>query len=208
MPYYTVQQGDCVASIAYELGYDWETVWNRAENQKLKTKRKDPSILYPGDVLFIPERQTKEVGCTTDQRHTFVRKGVPSTIHIVLTAGDDPVANVDYTMTIDGHLVSGTTDSAGNLVQPIVPNAKHATLWLGPEHAEYEIRLGHLDPLAEVEGVQARLNNIGFPCGAVDGVVGPRTAAALKRFQKSHGLAETGEIDQNTRHELEAVHLV
>jgi len=208
MPYYTVQQGDCLASIAFEVGFFWKTIWNHPENQKLKAKRKDPSILYQGDVIFIPEKQTRDQPCGTDQRHTFVHKGIPEMFHIVLKAGDHPVANTSYIMSIDGKLVSGTTGADGDLEQPIVPNAKQATLWLGPKRLEYEIRLGNLDPLDEIEGVQARLNNIGFPCGDVDGVKGPVTTAALKRFQRSEGIPETGEIDQKTLQALEAAHLV
>ncbi|HUI55331.1 MAG TPA: peptidoglycan-binding protein [Bryobacteraceae bacterium] len=208
MPYYTIQQGDCLASIAFEYGFFWKTIWDHAENRQLKTKRKDPSVLYAGDVLFIPEKQTKEEPRATDQRHTFVHKGIPEKLHIILKAGDDPIANMDYIMSIDGKLVSGTTGGDGDLEQPIVPNAKQAKLWLGPKHLEYEIRLGNLDPLDEIEGVQARLNNIGFPCGEVDGVKGPVTTAALKRFQRSQGLTESGEIDQKTLQALEAAHLV
>jgi hypothetical protein len=45
---------------------------------------------------------------------------------------------------------------------------------------------------------QEKLNAQGFPVGAPDGVMGPRTRSELKRFQKSRGLPESGVLDQAT----------
>ncbi|MGC9163220.1 MAG: peptidoglycan-binding domain-containing protein, partial [Thiomonas sp.] len=45
---------------------------------------------------------------------------------------------------------------------------------------------------------QEKLNEKGFPVGAADGVMGPKTRAELIRFQKSHGLPATGTLDQAT----------
>jgi len=50
------------------------------------------------------------------------------------------------------------------------------------------------------------LNNLGFKCGAVDGIAGPRTKAALQRFQAEHGLNATGDIDEATRSTLREAH--
>ena len=52
---------------------------------------------------------------------------------------------------------------------------------------------------ATVEAVQRALNERGFDAGAIDGAMGSRTAAALRRFQRSVGLPVTGRIDEATR---------
>ncbi len=70
----------------------------------------------------------------------------------------------------------------------------------------WTLALGHLDPVDENEGVQARLNNLGFYCGKVDGIIGPHTAAALKSFQRKMGLPDTGRADQTTRARLRDAH--
>jgi hypothetical protein len=204
---YTVQQGDCIASIAYERGLLWKTIWDYPQNAKLKEKRKDPNILYEGDIVFVPDKEDKEESCATEQKHSFRRKGVPEKLRLKLMAGDEPVANENYVIDVDGKVKSGTTDREGNLEESIPPNAKRAKFWLGAEKQEHEIDLGHLDPVDEITGVQARLNNLGFACGKVDGIKGPKTAAALRRFQKKHGLEETGEVDDQTRKALVRAHI-
>lgn len=50
----------------------------------------------------------------------------------------------------------------------------------------------------DVIEVQTLLSRRGFYLGAVDGIAGSRTRAALRRFQKAAGLAETSAIDSET----------
>lgn len=42
-------------------------------------------------------------------------------------------------------------------------------------------------------GIQVRLNGLGFNCGAVDGVIGPKTSAATLKFQTDRGLFQDGD---------------
>ena len=49
-----------------------------------------------------------------------------------------------------------------------------------------------------VREVQRALREAGFDPGPVDGILGPATRAALRRFQSAKGLASTGEIDRAT----------
>ena len=69
---YTVKQGDCLSSIAHRFGFcDWHVLWDHPSNAAFKAKRKNPNIIYPGDVLFIPVKEPKLEDCPTEQRHTF-----------------------------------------------------------------------------------------------------------------------------------------
>jgi Putative peptidoglycan binding domain len=49
---------------------------------------------------------------------------------------------------------------------------------------------------------QERLKAVGFDPGPIDGVLGPRTQAALRRYQASQGVPETGALDEATRRVL------
>jgi osmotically-inducible protein OsmY len=51
---------------------------------------------------------------------------------------------------------------------------------------------------AQVTAMQQALKDKGFDPGATDGVMGPRTAAALKAYQKSEKLPATGAMDGDT----------
>jgi len=51
---------------------------------------------------------------------------------------------------------------------------------------------------AQVIAMQQALKDKGFDPGATDGVMGPRTAAALKAYQKSENLPTTGTMDGDT----------
>ena len=50
----------------------------------------------------------------------------------------------------------------------------------------------------DVKRAQQALAQAGHDPGAIDGVMGPRTAAALKAYQKANGLDETGRLDDAT----------
>ncbi|HEY8038968.1 MAG TPA: peptidoglycan-binding domain-containing protein [Polyangiaceae bacterium] len=71
-----------------------------------------------------------------------------------------------------------------------------------PEHV-YVLDLRYLDPASEVSGAQGRLSNLGYPCDAIDGDLGPRTKEALQAFQKDNGLDVSGELDDATKSKLE-----
>lgn len=55
------------------------------------------------------------------------------------------------------------------------------------------------DAPEDLERFQTLLKNQGFHYGAVDGVPGPETTAAIKRFQIQNGLPVTGDLDATTR---------
>jgi hypothetical protein len=59
------------------------------------------------------------------------------------------------------------------------------------------------DSTAQIKQAQRRLRDAGFYSGSVDGMLGPNTAAALRRYQAKHGLPETGDLDTATQKALE-----
>jgi hypothetical protein len=201
-----VQQGECISSIAEKYGLFPDTIWDDPANAELKEKRKDSDVLYPGDLVVIPDKRTKEEPGATETTHKFRKKGVPKKLRLQFLEKDEPRNNESYVLDIDGRLFSGTTDSEGWIEHTIPPNAKNGKVTLGEEQFEYILDLGHIDPIEEISGVQARLNNLGFGCGKVDGVLGPKTTAAIKQFQKKYSLTESGESDKQTQDKLKEIY--
>ncbi len=202
MPQYTIKEGECLSSIAQRHGLFWQKIWDHPNNTELKRRRRDPNILYPGDVVFIPEKEEKQENCSTEQKHQFRKKGVPAKVRLRLMRNDQPRANEPYVLEVDGNFFTGTTDADGKLEQSIPPNAKKGKLFVGKKREEYILNLGHMDPHNELIGIQKRLNNLGFHCGPANGVLGPQTTDALKAFQKKHHLTESGEADEATKNKL------
>lgn len=206
---YLVGQGDCISSIAKDRGYFWETIWNHPPNSELRTVRKDPNILFPGDRVTLPPRTEKQESGATEMRHRFVRRGEPCGLKIRVMKDDDtPRANQPYTLVVDEIEHTGTTDHDGYLTIPIRGDAHRGRLTVGtPEdQVQYDLDLGSLDPIEEISGVQSRLENLGYGLGGERGIMGPHTAEALRDFQDSHALTVTGEPDGPTRAKLVEIH--
>ena len=203
---YTVKQGDCISSIAFKYGFFPDTIWNDSKNSDLKQRRNDPNVLFPGDEVWIREKEQKEESCSSDKRHRFKRKGVPEFLVVQLMIDDKPIANEAYILEIDGVLSEGRTDAGGKIEIRIPPNANKGKITLRKSGDEYELELGGLDPITEISGVQARLWNLGFECGPIDGKFGPQTRSAVMEFQKFYKLDATGNLDDKTRQKLKERH--
>jgi putative peptidoglycan binding protein/D-alanyl-D-alanine carboxypeptidase-like protein len=57
---------------------------------------------------------------------------------------------------------------------------------------------GDVSKLTFEKWLQSRLTSHGFPCGLIDGEIGPKTQHALRSFQKAKGLAVTSQSDNAT----------
>ena len=49
-----------------------------------------------------------------------------------------------------------------------------------------------------VKALQARLNELGYDCGKVDGIFGEKTLAAVKAYQADHALLVDGKVGKQT----------
>jgi len=213
--YHRVRQGECLSSIARKYGFGhYQAIYDHPRNARLKQKRPNPNILYPGDEVFIPEKERKAQPCTTEQRHKFQVLKEQVLLRIVLQNDQGQAyANKKYRLRVADTTFDGTTDSEGLVTQRVPSDGDDGelTLWLSEKQAEssvctFALQIGHLDPVEEAHGVQARLNNLGFDCGEVDGIIGPRTEAAIRAFQKRNQMPMTGAADSATRKKLRQLH--
>ncbi|MBM4338037.1 MAG: LysM peptidoglycan-binding domain-containing protein [Deltaproteobacteria bacterium] len=204
---YTVKQGDCISSIAFQHGFSPDTIWNDSKNNKLRQDRKDPNVLFPGDEVYICDKEDKEESCETEKRHRFKRKGVPERLRLQFMDEEGKGrANEACILDIDGKLSDSKTDKDGKIEIWIPPNAKKGKITFRDSGEEYELQLGELDPVTEITGVQARLGNLGFYEGEVDGKMSEELENAIRDFQEKKGLNPTGKLDESFRQKLENVY--
>ena len=203
MPRRKVGIGETTSSLAKKKGFFWKTIWEHPENAGLRAKRKDPNVLYESDDIFIPERQPKKVSKGTEAQHVFRRKGEPSKIKMQMLQLGKPRANEDYILEIDGKQTNGKTDGDGKLEHFIPGDAKRGKLIFKGGKEVHHLRLGNLDPLDQISGVQQRLNNLGYNCGGEMGKMGEKTKEALKKFQADQKLKVSGEADAATKAKLQ-----
>jgi hypothetical protein len=204
MPKQKVGAGETTMSIARKNGFFWRTIWDHAENAELKAKRRDPNVLFEDDDIFIPEKRPKEVSKGTESEHVFKLKGEPGKLKIRLLKLGKPRANESYVIDLGTQVIEGKTDADGRIEHFIPGDAGTGKLILRDGKEIHPLRLGHLDPLDLLSGVQQRLNNLGYSCGAEMGgaEMGEQTKEALKKFQADQQLNETGEADEATKAKL------
>lgn len=211
---YEVKAGECLNVIADRFGFFPKTLWDHPKNARLKSDRKDPNVLLPGDRVFIPEKTPREESTATGQRQRFRRKGVPSKMKIRLQrcGTAEPYANKRYVLNLDGKLSEGTVDGEGNVALPIPPGTRNAVLTVGEGEAQenFDLEFGALDPPDSIRGAQQRLKNLGFLPGEPKETWDRVSESALVRFQARHVVTgdeePSGVFDEKTKEKLKAVH--
>lgn len=201
---HTVVAGEHISQIAQQYGFrDFNTLWNHGANAALKKLRSDPHVLHPGDVLEIPDKVQRHDAKPIDQAHRFRVNARPLKLRLALTDFDnEPLAGLACELVIDGVVIPLTSDGAGLIETPIPAGAKGGVLKVAELDLEQVLQIGHLDPLDQDSGWQARLINLGYYAGAVgDGDV-QQLRHAIEEFQCDHQLAVTGELDGATQAKL------
>ncbi|GEM_PF-416686 len=220
MSIHQVKQGECLSSIAHQYGFHWKTLWNHPDNKELKENRKNPNILYPEDEICVPEKEEKYESGETGKKHRFVVKG-KAKLRIQVLRDGAPWAGVEYTLAVEdkkfefktnettGEQSKLKTDQKGILEHLIAPGAKEGKLLIGkePKQREFPLKIGHLDPIEKLSGVQARLKNLLLYQGPIDGTENEALTEAVAVFQGYCGLTVTGKLgDEDMKKKLQKVH--
>jgi hypothetical protein len=75
MTSHTVRSGENLSSIASLYGFrSWRVLYDDPANAALRLKRPDPGLIYPGDVVVIPEKAANSRPAQTGQTHSVVVK--------------------------------------------------------------------------------------------------------------------------------------
>src|SRR5207249_2378508 len=83
--YHKVEQGEYIAKIASQYGFTkWQPIWDHPKNAQLKKQRQNPDVLYPDDLLFIPDKADKQESRGTTQVHQFQIPSQTVMVRVVL----------------------------------------------------------------------------------------------------------------------------
>jgi N-acetylmuramoyl-L-alanine amidase len=213
MPSHTVKQGEHLSRLAHQYGFrDYRTIWQAGGNAELRKKRPNPHVLLPGDIVEIPEKQEKLETGPTGQLHRFEVPAQILELHLqVETLYGKPLASTTCELRLDGSVRTVTTDAQGHVEQDIRRPAEEGSLEVVDEGSPYKdleiaLKIGHLDPVEELTGQQARLNNLGYRAGAVGGDDPEALRSATEEFQCDNGLTVDGVCGPKTQAQLLKLH--
>jgi hypothetical protein len=214
---HVVKPGEYLASLAYRFGFDADAVWNAPKNADLK-KLRDPNILAPGDILYIPMPPEGGVGLqvNAEASNDFAAR-VPTVVVelVILDENGDPCANEPVEVVgLPQPLEDPQTKGDGSLSLEVSVVTESVTVGLPNRNQILQVWIGHLNPLddasEDLSGMAGRLANLGHLAAgdvkftAADGSL----ATAVKTFQKANAgkLNETGTLDEPTRLALKKAH--
>jgi N-acetylmuramoyl-L-alanine amidase len=201
--YYQVQQGDNLTLIALKFGFSGHSaLYNHPRNAAFKRQRPNPDVLFPGDRIFIPKLRLREESCSTDMRHRFVKKTPKKLLRIVVQDADGkPLENAPYKLILEAtsggrnikssgwEELDGQTGNDGLIEHHVSVDVVKGRLIMS--EVVWTLSIGYLNPPKEtsdegISGIQARLSNLGFDPGPVDGKLGRNTRDAIREFQRRH----------------------
>ncbi|WP_437963477.1 peptidoglycan-binding domain-containing protein [Sorangium sp. So ce260] len=202
---YLIRQGDYLTRLAQRMGFRAEDVWNHPKNKELKARRRNPEILQPGDVLYVPdESDVPPRPITAGALNRFKAKVPTVQVKIKLeTRVGEPIANKAFRVEcIRRASLDGVTDASGLARFEVPIHVPDVLLTIEEVGLRYTVRIGHMDPVEEMSGVAKRLVQLGYLSRefAVDGNVDMvALSAAVADFQRAEGLAATGELNDAVR---------
>src|SRR4051812_9076428 len=172
---HVVKQGERLATIAAMYGVSPTIIYAAPDNAELWKKRPNPNHLLPGDEVSLGD-PNRPSDLPTGAGHTLmIANGRDETVSLFLGSRyDASFAGQKFELKAGNRTIQGTVPD-DNVIVAVVALGTEAgvlKLWLSEDPeviASWTLKIGPLDPITEVSGVQARLNNLGYGAGEVDG---------------------------------------
>lgn len=204
---HNVVQSDHIARIAEKYHFfDYTIIWDDGANADVKSKRTNPNILYPGDVVVIPDKTPKTETRPTTRTYVFKVKPQPLQIRLKILDYDGEPAVGDLKYKVEGD--SGTVAMTNGLFRKPIDRAwQNGSLRVDKLNIlDVPMKIGWLDPVEYQSGQVARLNNLAYNAGVVESVDPLQFRSAVEEFQCDNGLDVTGECDATTQAKLKEIH--
>jgi len=157
---YVIRQGDFLAKLAHQFGFDADAVWKDSANDQLRQLRSDPNVLCPTDILYIPEPQQRFHDLTIGTTNAFV-SNVP-TVDVSLSFVDPAYASQPFEIGEVPELVGLTTAGDGAATFTVPVTLETFSVKFTQLGATFQFKIGHLDPINSLSGIFQRLRNLGY----------------------------------------------
>jgi Putative peptidoglycan binding domain len=209
---HVVEQGERLATIAAQYGISPAVIYADPDNAQLWEKRPNPNVLMPGDEVSLGDPSTPTDFPTGGAHTIMIDAGQNETVRILLGSRCDvSFAGQQFELKVGGQTIQGTVPDDNVVAGDFLLGAESGELrlWISDDPAviaSWTLQIGHLDPVNEISGVQARLNNLGYGAGEVDGNSNPDLDGAVAALQRDLGAEPTGEIDDDFRAALDEAH--
>jgi hypothetical protein len=168
---YVVRENDYLAKIAFKFGFDADSVWNDPSNDDLRTLRPNPNLLFPGDVLYIPDQDDPPVthSLVTGSTNAFTAPDSPTvTVTQTFVGADSSVyASRAFAVTELEDLTGLTTDGDGTATFPVPVSLDRVTIVFTDSGESWQLLMGGMDPIGTLSGMFKRLQNLNYLGGNV-----------------------------------------
>ncbi len=166
-----VKPGDTLSSLAARHGFaDFRTVFDDPGNAALKSLRKNPHTLVPGDEVFIPDREDRQESAPTDTRTTFVAQIQGLFLRVKVLDFDNRKLDSDAVclLSTTGTPQELNPDGDGIVESPIRRDLEKAELRVAEKELKFDLLIGQLQDINTLAGQRARLNNLGYFAGFME----------------------------------------
>jgi hypothetical protein len=164
---YVVKDGDFLLQLAFQMGFDADTVWNDPSNDDLRSIRADPNILLAGDLLHVPDPpdpSSQATNLTPGSTNNFVAADPPTFALTHTFVGDDTTsyASQAYTVQELAQLTGLQTDENGTATFQAPVTLQTATIVFTDSGESFTLAMGGMDPINTISGIFKRLQNLGY----------------------------------------------
>jgi hypothetical protein len=196
VPPYVIRQGDHLAFLAHKFGFNADAVWNHPSNADLKNLRQAPNILWPTDILHIPDDLVTEPethSLVMGQTNTFVSSAVP-TVTVTIQFTDPSLASQAFTVPELSDLSPNPTGADGTATFDVPVTQRSFTIVFTASGVAFAFNVGYLDPVKTLSGVFQRLQNLGYidrGTGGTQNIDIDKVREALRAFKGSQPSASS-----------------
>jgi hypothetical protein len=204
-----VADGEHLSCIAEENGFgSFERIFDAEENSELKEIRPNAHQLVVGDIFILPDKQVEVRAAPLDQTTLISIKKQELFVRLkVLDYLGEPIANEAGVLRLRTKELPVTTDADGFFQVAVPRSTRRAELTIAG--LTFQLRVGALQPSSEVEGVRARLMNLGCWAGQSEpediGNEG-EFSLGIELFQEDAGLPVDGKISDDLATKLVESH--